>query len=251
MLGARKFAKTSVLTAELTAVSHTGAEFLAPASRFWHTPQNTRCEVTSPIAGPIIENPLHGERIRFLKTAPETNGALVQYESWLVPGGSVGVPHVHPIQESQFTVVSGNASFSIDGERFELGPGQMLIVPARTPHSLWNASHVEAHLIVEFRPGLLKQEFSETTFGLARDGKHHLRGLRNILQWAVITAAYRRETRPLGQSRFMRSGLLVLAPIGWLLGYSSHYERYCTRPGDEPDGLDGQELIPDTNRLAG
>ena len=220
-------------------------------ARFWHTPQNTRCEVTPPIAGPIIENPLHGERIRFLKTAPETNGALVQYESWLVPGGSVGVPHVHPIQESQFTVVSGNASFSIDGERFELGPGQMLIVPARTPHSLWNAGDVEAHLIVEFRPGLLKQEFSETTFGLARDGKHHLRGLRNVLQWAVITAAYRRETRPLGQSRFMRSGLLVLAPVGWLLGYRPHYERYCTRSGDEPDGPDGQELIPDTNRLAG
>ena len=205
------------------------------------------CEVTPPIAGPIIENPLHGERIRFLKTAPETDGALVQYESWLVPGG----PHLHPVQESQFTVVSGNASFSIDGEPFELGPGHTLTVPPGTPHCLWNAGDVEAHLIVEFRPGLLKQEFSETTFGLARDGKHHLRGVRNVLQWAVITAAYRRETRPLGQPHWLRLGLLALAPAGWLVGYRAHYPRYCTRPDGQPDGPDGPHLIPNIDRLAG
>ena len=207
--------------------------------------------MTPPIAGPIIENPLHGERIRFLKTAPETDGALVQYESWLVPGGSVGVPHLHPVQESQFTVVSGNASFSIDGEPFELGPGHTLTVPPGTPHCLWNAGDVEAHLIVEFRPGLLKQEFSETTFGLARDGKHHLRGVRNVLQWAVITAAYRRETRPLGQPHWLRLGLLALAPAGWLVGYRAHYPRYCTRSDSQPDGPDGPHLIPNIDRLAG
>jgi mannose-6-phosphate isomerase-like protein (cupin superfamily) len=187
-------------------------------------------EVTPPIVGPIIENPLHGERIRFLKTVPETNGELVQYESWLAPGGSVGAPHTHPIQESRFTVVSGTASFSIHGARFELGPGQHLAVPPRTAHCLWNGGEVEAHLVVEFRPGMLKQEFSETTFGLARDGRHHLRGLGNMLQWAVIAAAYRRETQTLGQPLWLRLGLLALAPIGWLFGYRAHYLRYCTRP---------------------
>src|SRR2546427_9992844 len=171
MFGARKLAKTSVLTAELTAVSHRVPKFLAPAGRFWHTPQNTPCEVTPPIAGPIIENPLHGERIRFLKTAPETNGELVQYESWLAPGGSVGDPHIHPVQESRFTVISGTAPFSIHGARFTPGPGQQLTIPARTAHSLWHAGDAEAHLLVELRPGMLKQEFSETTFGLARDGR--------------------------------------------------------------------------------
>jgi mannose-6-phosphate isomerase-like protein (cupin superfamily) len=186
-------------------------------------------EVTPPIVGPIIENPLHGERIRFLKTAPETNGELVQYESWLAPGGSVGDPHVHPVQESRFTVLEGTASFSIHGARFELGPGQQLTIPARTAHCLWNASEVDTHLLVEFRPGMRKQEFSETTFGLARDGQHHLHGLSNMLQWAVIAAAYRRETRSLGRPLWMRLGLPALAPVGWLLGYRAHYSRYCTR----------------------
>ena len=190
-------------------------------------------EVTPPIVGPIIENPLHGERIRFLKTVLETNGELVQYESWLAPGGSVGDPHVHPVQESRFTVISGVASFSIHGARFQLGPGQQLTIPRRTAHCLWNAGEVEAHLMVEFRPGMLKQEFSETTFGLARDGRHHLRGIGNTLQWAVISAAYRRETQPLGLAFWLRLGLPALAPVGWLLGYRAHYPRYCTRKADQ------------------
>jgi len=204
----------------------------------------------APIVGPIIENPLHGERIRFLKTAPETDGELVQYESWLAPGGGVGVPHIHPVQQSDFTVVAGTASFSIHGARFELGPGQRLTVPPGTEHCLWNGGPVEAHLIVEFRPGLLKQEFSETTFGLARDGKHHLRNLRNVLQWAVITAAYRRESRPLGQPRWLRLGLLALAPAGLLAGYRAHYPRYCTRSDGQPNGPEDPHLMPDTDRLA-
>jgi quercetin dioxygenase-like cupin family protein len=229
MFGARKFAKTRDFTDGLRAVLHTVARLIAPPGAFCHTPQNTRNEVTLPIAGPIIENPLHGERIRFLKTVPETAGELVQYESWLAPGGGVGDAHIHPVQESRFTVISGTASFAVEGARFELGPGQELTVPPQTAHCLWNGADVEAHVLVEFRPGLLKQEFSEITFGLARDGRHHFRGIGNLLQWAVISTAYRRESQPLRRPLWLRLGLPALAPVGWLLGYRAHYPRYCTR----------------------
>jgi mannose-6-phosphate isomerase-like protein (cupin superfamily) len=182
--------------------------------------------------GPIIENPLHGERVRFLKTVPETDGELLQYESWLAPLGSVGVPHVHPVQESRFLLLSGRASFMVDGHSLELGPGETLTVGPRTPHYLWNAGDTEAHLIIEFRPGLLKQEYFETSFGLARDGRLNLNGIRNLLQYAVLTAAYRKESRPLNQARWVHAALICLAPLGRLLGYRAHYARYCTRPAD-------------------
>jgi mannose-6-phosphate isomerase-like protein (cupin superfamily) len=188
------------------------------------------------IEGRVIANPLFGERIRFLKTAPDTNGELVQYESWMAPGGTVGVAHIHPIQTSHFLVISGRASFRVNGGDIELGPGEQLTVPPRTPHRLWNSGDAEAHLIVEFRPGLLKQEFFETTFGLARDGMSYPHGMGNIFQRAVLTAAYRNESRPLGQSRLSQLGLICLAPVAWLLGYRAHYPRYCTR-------LDGTSLI--------
>jgi quercetin dioxygenase-like cupin family protein len=183
-------------------------------------------------AGPIIENPLHGERVRFLKTVPETDGELLQYESWLASQGSVGVPHVHPVQESRFLILAGRASFMVNGNTLELGPGETLTVAPRTPHYLWNAGNTEAHLIIEFRPGLLKQEYFETSFGLARDGRLNLKGIRNVLQYAVLTAAYRNESRPLDQPHWARAALLFLAPLGRLLGYRAHYDRYCTRPAD-------------------
>ena len=186
------------------------------------------------IEGRVIANPLFGERIRFLKTAPETNGELVRYESWMAPGGTVGVAHIHPIQTSHFLVVSGRASFRVAGEDIELGAGEQLTVPPRTPHRLWNGGDVEAHLIVEFRPGLLKQEFFETTFGLARDGMSYPHGMGNLFQRAVLTLAYANESRPLGQSRLSRLGLMALAPVAWLLGYRAHYERYCTRIDTPP-----------------
>jgi quercetin dioxygenase-like cupin family protein len=182
--------------------------------------------------GPIIENPLHGERVRFLKTVPETGGELIQYESWLAPQGSVGAPHIHPIQESRFLIVSGRASFLVDGHTLELGPGERLTIGPRTPHYLWNGGDTEAHLIIEFSPALLKQEFYETMFGLARDGRYNLHGVRNLLQFAVVTAAYRQESRPLNQAWWVRAGLMSLAPLGWLLGYRAHYSRYCTRPAN-------------------
>lgn len=209
--------------------------FLHRSGHGWHTAHNidpNRPTDRPATTGPIIENPHFGERVRFLKTAPETGGQFVQYESWLAPRGSVGVPHLHPVQESRFRVVSGRASFLVNGNQVELGPGETLTVGPRTPHFLWNAGDSEAHLIIEFHPGLLKQEYFETSFGLTRDGRYNLSGLRNVLQFAVMTAAYRKESRPLGQSRWVYASLLCLAPVAWLLGYRAHYSRYCTRPAD-------------------
>ena len=163
---------------------------------------------------------------------PETDGELVQYESWLAPRGSVGVPHLHPVQESRFQVLAGQASFLVNGNRVHLAPGETLTVGPRTPHFLWNAGETDAHLVIEFRPGLLKQEYFETAFGLAREGRYNLNGVRNVLQYAVLTSAYRNESRPLGQRRWAYTALLCLAPLGWLLGYRAHYSRYCTRPAD-------------------
>jgi hypothetical protein len=147
----------------------------------------------------------------------------------MAPGGTVGVAHIHPIQTSHFLVLSGRASFRVNGEDLELGPGEQLTVPPRTPHRLWNGSDEDAHLIIEFRPGLLKQEFFETTFGLARDGMSYPHGMGNIFQRAVLSVAYANESRPLDQSPLARLGLTALAPLAWLLGYRAHYDRYCIR----------------------
>jgi quercetin dioxygenase-like cupin family protein len=41
--------------------------------------------------------------------------------------------HLHPYDET-FIVEAGSATFTVDGETFELGAGQIVVVPANTPH---------------------------------------------------------------------------------------------------------------------
>src|SRR5207253_8976153 len=122
---------------------------------------------------------------------PETDYLPVQVQALPRPSSHVRSSQIPPGHRSPLYRNPGTRSFSIHGARFTLGPGQQLTIPARTAHCLWNAGEEEAHLLVEFRPGLLKQEFSETTFGLARDARHHLRAVGNMLQWPVLAAAYR------------------------------------------------------------
>ena len=41
--------------------------------------------------------------------------------------------HLHPYDET-FIVEAGSATFTVDGETFELSAGQITVVPANTPH---------------------------------------------------------------------------------------------------------------------
>jgi quercetin dioxygenase-like cupin family protein len=41
--------------------------------------------------------------------------------------------HLHPYDET-FIVEAGSATFTVDGDTFELGAGQIAVVPANTPH---------------------------------------------------------------------------------------------------------------------
>jgi quercetin dioxygenase-like cupin family protein len=41
--------------------------------------------------------------------------------------------HLHPYDET-FIVEAGSATFTVDGETFELSAGQIAVVPANTPH---------------------------------------------------------------------------------------------------------------------
>ena len=56
-------------------------------------------------AGDVIENPVTGERLVFLKTSRETNGEAVVLETFVKPNGFVAAAHVHPHQEERFLIL--------------------------------------------------------------------------------------------------------------------------------------------------
>src|SRR5918994_3585468 len=172
-------------------------------------------------AGDTIESPFSGARIRFLKTARDTNGELLQVEDLMKGGGRVPIEHVHPYMEERFEIISGTARLSMRGQERDVFAGESVVVRAGTPHVWGNPGEEEVHLILELRPALRMEEWFETFFGLQKDGKVNPKsGLPNTLQWAVISREYEDEiylaSPPLFVQR-VRFGLL--ASIGKLLGY--------------------------------
>src|SRR6476659_10160981 len=89
--------------------------------------------------GTVIENPVTGERILLRKTSRDTGGQAVVIETYVQPNGVVAAAHVHPSQEERFEILTGEVGFRIGGEKTVAGPGERLVVPAGTPHRVWNA----------------------------------------------------------------------------------------------------------------
>ena len=71
----------------------------------------------------------HGVTRRVLAESPE----LMVVEFAFAEGGE-GPPHSHPHVQSTF-VKAGRYRFTIDGDEFEVGPGDAFVVPSGAVHS--------------------------------------------------------------------------------------------------------------------
>ena len=196
-------------------------------------------------SGDIIENPITGERITFLKTARDTNGELLRFE-YLVPPHTPGPPlHVHPYQEERFVeILSGKLQANLGKDVKGIGEGQDLTVPPGTPHTWSNDGEDEVRMLVELRPALRMEEVFETTFNLARDAKINVRGVpKSPLQAAATAREYADELR-LARPPFAVQRVLLglLAPVCRLLGYRGRYPRYGNPESDRRLGRESGSL---------
>lgn len=73
---------------------------------------------------------------------------MVRYVATPPRGGSPAGLHVHDF-EQLFYVLSGTMSIEIDGDRFEAGPGSLVLFPQGVPHRNWNEGSSETiHLAI-------------------------------------------------------------------------------------------------------
>jgi quercetin dioxygenase-like cupin family protein len=179
-------------------------------------------------AGDEIYNPVQQDRIIWRKTARDSDGELLSVDLFVSPRG--GNPlHVHPLQEEYFKAVSGTLGVQVGDEQRWLREGEEAVVAPGTPHRWWNDSDDEvAHVSAELRPALNSEVYFETLYGLAQDGKTGENGAPNLLQHAVtLTGINRGEIYLASPPVAVQKALLAaLAPVGRLLGYRDHYQRY-------------------------
>jgi quercetin dioxygenase-like cupin family protein len=175
--------------------------------------------------GDKIINERTGQKMIFLQTGKETNGRLLEIESFN-PKSDVREPiHIHPRQESSAKVITGKLHFLVNGKEQIVGPGEQIVIPAGIPHCFWNEDDIEAHSIQQFSPALTIDEFFESFFTLAKDGKLSDKGMPPFLQLPLMGLKHKddiRVTNPPWGIQLLT--YWILAPISYLVGYRSSYK---------------------------
>ena len=172
---------------------------------------------------PVMQTELHnavtGMRLREISDPDAGATAELVWEATYPARSPEPPPHLHPRQHERMEIVSGSLLARVDGRVRTLGPGDVLEIPAGTPHSLWTEAE-PATTIWRTTPALRTRELFRKLYGLAGEGRTNARGVPNLLQVAVLASAYPDELRIVGPPALVQRVVFgVLAPLGRLLGY--------------------------------
>ena len=175
----------------------------------------------------VLINPVTKMDIRFLQTASDTGGELLEMESTFNGKTLEPPPHYHPFQAEEFKVMEGEIHTNINGQYKVYKKGESIQVPAGTVHSMWNNSDQTAILNWKVRPAMNTENFIETIAGLARDGKTNDKGRPAILQSALLISHFDSVFRMTKPSVTVQKLIFsTLKPIAKLAGYKATYKEY-------------------------
>jgi mannose-6-phosphate isomerase-like protein (cupin superfamily) len=157
-----------------------------------------------------ISNPRTCQRMTFVELQPE----LLRIDSVNPVTAEREPVHIHPLQESGATVLSGSLVFEVEGIARRLTAGDSISIPANTPHRFWNDGEEDAHSIQFFKPALGTAAFFETYFELGRRDELTRRGELPLLRLAVMVPEFSDEIRPVRPPwPLVRALTAILGPI--------------------------------------
>jgi quercetin dioxygenase-like cupin family protein len=174
-----------------------------------------------------ISNPKTGQEIRFIQTASDTGGKMLEMESVFQPFSTEPTSHYHPVQEEAFFVREGTISVRLEGKVFVLHEGEHLLIPRKAVHSMWNHSGKKAVVSWKVYPALNTEHFLEAAMGLAISGKTNEKGIPGILQGSLLarkfSGVYRMAKPPYPVQQLV---FTLLFPVARLKGYRAEYGQY-------------------------
>jgi quercetin dioxygenase-like cupin family protein len=121
---------------------------------------------TQAATGPLQINPaeetirLGPLSVRFLVTARNSSGSLAAFEM-MVPGGQrlMAPAHSHDKYEETIYGIDGVLTWTVNGTRFEVGPGQTLCIPRGAVHRFDNHGNADVKALCVISPAAIGPEF--------------------------------------------------------------------------------------------
>ncbi|GAB3908068.1 hypothetical protein GCM10028803_42980 [Larkinella knui] len=178
-------------------------------------------------ANKTISNAITGQSIRFVQTAKDTDGKLLEMEATFRAHSTEPAPHFHPHQVEDFLIVSGELTVRLDGTQRTFRKGDRLHISKNRVHTMWNPSNQPTVVNWQVRPAMDTEYFLETTTGLANDGKTNALGMPSVLQIALLVNRFSkvfRLTKP--EPAVQKIVFTLLTPVAYLFGCRPTYRKY-------------------------
>ena len=155
------------------------------------------------------------ESVRVLRHDPDP----IEVEGSWGPSGSPPPKHFHPGQDERFEVLEGVLTARVDGEKRELGPGDVLEIPRGAVHQMWNAGGSQARATWQTSPAGRTGRWFEAIHELRGSGRVGRNGMPGPLAFGAYLTEYRDVFRLAGPQPLLRPALRVLGTLGRLKGY--------------------------------
>jgi quercetin dioxygenase-like cupin family protein len=102
---------------------------------------------------------VRGVSVKFIQSRHETDGAFDLFEVTLPPDQSLFMPHFHREYDETIFGMDGIATWTVDGKKTLVGPGNHLFVPRGAVHS-WSNDHASTlRILCLLTPGLVGPEY--------------------------------------------------------------------------------------------
>jgi len=97
--------------------------------------------------------------IRFLVEGGQSAGSVAIFEFDVPAGAQVAAAHSHDGYEETIYGLEGVLTWTIEGTRIDVGPGEALFIPRGAVHQFDNTHDIDAKALAIVTPGILGPDF--------------------------------------------------------------------------------------------
>jgi quercetin dioxygenase-like cupin family protein len=108
--------------------------------------------------------------VRFLLTGEESNGSIAAFELMVPAAERLMAPaHSHDHYEETAYGIEGVLSWTVDGKRIDVGPGQALCIPRGAIHRFDNHGSLDAKALCVVTPAAIGPEYFHEAAQVVRE----------------------------------------------------------------------------------
>jgi quercetin dioxygenase-like cupin family protein len=120
--------------------------------------------------------------LRFLIDETQGSGNLVMFEMTVPPNSRVPAPHYHREVDEVIYGLEGILTFTLAGERHEVGTGESLLVRRGSVHGFENPHAATARVLSVLTPGSIGRRYFEAIAATVNvPGKPDLKRIKDIM----------------------------------------------------------------------